>query len=110
MHRFLVHLANVFLLVLIVIGIPAITSLRFGSIRLSSDPKLQMLTLTGLGLAAATNLVGALFAVTDKKGRRACWTWALLFGLILAVEYCYFRSYIRFGWLKEALLWVQNHF
>jgi len=108
MHRFLVHLANLFLLVLIVIGIPAITSLRFGSIRLSSDPKLQMLTLAGLGLAAATNLVGALFAVTDKKGRRACWTWALLFGLILAVEYGYFRGYIRFGWLKDMLLWLQS--
>jgi len=110
MHRFLVHLANLFLLVLIVIGVPAITSLRFGSIRLSSDPKLQMLTLAGLALAAAINLAGALFASVDKKGRRACWTWALLFGLILAVEYGYFRGYVRFGWLKDILVWIQNRF
>jgi len=109
MHRFLVHLVNLFLLMLIVVGIPAITSLRLGSIRLSSDPKLQMLTLAGLGLASATNLASALFASMDKKGRRACRAWALLFGLILAVEYCYFRGYVRFGWLKDLLLWLQTH-
>ena len=107
MQRLLIQLANLFLLVVIVIGIPAISSLRFGSVRLSSDPKLQILTLGGLGLAAASNLIGALVLVGDKKARGACRAWALLFGLILAAEYSYIHGYIGFGWLKEFLRWLQ---
>jgi hypothetical protein len=110
MQRLLVQLANVFVLVVIVIGVPAITSLRFGSVRLSSDPKLQMLTLGGLGLAAALNLIGALALVSDKKGRKACWAWALLFALMLAAEYAYIRGYLPFGWLKNFLEWIEEKF
>jgi hypothetical protein len=110
MQRLAVHLANSALLVIVLIGIPAITSLRFGSIRLLSDPKLQKLTLGGLGLAGAANLAGALLLKRDKKTRHACRTWALLFGIILAAEFLYVRSFIRFGWLKKLLLWVQETF
>jgi len=109
-QRLFVHLVNSALMVIILIGIPAITSLRFGSIRLNSNPKLQMLTLGGLALASAGNLIGALFLTVDKKTRRACGAWALLFGIILAAEFLYVRGFIRFGWLKEFLLWIQETF
>ena len=109
-QRWLVHLANSALLVIVLIGIPAITSLRFGSIRLLSDPKLQMLTLGGLGLAGAANFAGALLLKRDRKTRHACGAWALLFGIILAAEFLYVHGYIHFRWLKKLLLWVQETF
>jgi hypothetical protein len=108
MRRLLIQLANVLLLIVVLIGIPAITSLRFGSIRLSSDPKRQTLTLAGLGLAAVANLLVAAFAMKDRKGRKACWAWALLFAMVLAAEYGYIRGYIDFQWLKDALRWLQQ--
>jgi hypothetical protein len=109
-QRLIIHLGNSVLLVIILIGIPAITSLRLGSIRLLSDPKLQMLTMVGLGLAGTANLVGALLLKKDKKTRQACRTWAILFGMILAAEYLYIRGFIGFRWLKKFLLWVQETF
>lgn len=109
-QRLIVHLANSALLVIVLVGIPAVTSLRLGSIRLLSDPKLQMLTLCGLALAGAANLVGAWLLKRDRKTRRACGAWALLFGIILAAEFLYVRGFIRFGWLKEFLLWIQEAF
>lgn len=109
-QRLLVHLLNSVLVVIVMIGIPAVTSLRLGGIRLNSNPKLQMLTLGGLALASAANLAGALLLRGDKKTRRACGAWALLFGIILAAEFLYVRGFIRFGWLKEILLWLQQRF
>jgi len=109
-QRWLVHLANSALLVIVLIGVPAITSLQFGSIRLLSDPKLQMLTMVGLGLGGAANFAGALLLKKDKKTRHACVAWALLFGVILAAELLYVHHYIRFRWLKKLLLWVQETF
>ncbi|HKS38316.1 MAG TPA: hypothetical protein VJW76_14065 [Verrucomicrobiae bacterium] len=107
-QRWLVHVANSALLVIVLIGIPAITSLRLGSIRLLSDPKLQMLTLGGLGLIGVANFAGALLVKKDKKTRHACRAWALLFGIILAAEFLYVHGFIHFRWLKKLLLWVQE--
>ena len=110
MRRFLIHAANGALLIIILIGIPAVTSARFGSVRLSSDPPLQMLTMDGLGLVAAGNLAGAFLLRKDRKGRRACAAWALLFGLTLAAEFSYARGYLDFTWLKRLLRWIQERF
>ena len=110
MRRLLIHTANGALVIIILIGIPAVTSARFGSVRLSSDPQLQMLTMDGLGLVAAGNLAGAFLLRKDRKGRRACAAWALLFGLTLAAEFSYARGYLDFTWLKRLLRWVQERF
>jgi hypothetical protein len=109
MRRFLVHAANSALLVILLIGIPAIVSARFGRFRLSSDPQLHRLMMGGLGLVAAGNMAGALLLRKDRKGWRACVAWALLFGLTLAAEFSYARGYIDFAWLKTFLHWVQEH-
>jgi len=110
MRRFLINALNSALLVIILIGIPAIVSARIGRLRLSSDPQLQRLTLGGLGLVGACNLAGAFFLRKDRKGRHACGAWALLFGLTLAAEFSYTRGYIDFDWLKRFLRWFQKHF
>jgi hypothetical protein len=110
MQRLLIHCVNSLLLVVMLIGIPAITSARLGGLRLSSAPRAQRLTLWGLALAAAANAIAALSIVKGRKERARCWRWAGAFLALLTVECLHFNGYFNFDWLKKALLWVQSHF
>src|SRR5436190_9612640 len=108
--RLLIHCINASLLILIFIGIPAITSARFGNLQLSSAPKAHRLTLWGLALAAAANAIAAVSVAKGRKERVVCGWWVAGFLALLAVEYLHFNGYFNFNWLKQALLWVQSHF
>jgi hypothetical protein len=108
MQRALIQCANSFLLILILIGVPAITSARLGSLQLSSAPKTQILTLWGLALAVVANSFVALALVSGRRERLLCWRWAALFGMIFLIEYLYVHAYVNFDWLREALLWLQK--
>ena len=108
--RLAIQLVNSFLLIVILIGIPAITSARFGNLQLSSAPKAHRLTLWGLALAAAANAIAAVSVAKGRKERVVCGWWVAGFLALLAVEYLHFNGYFNFNWLKQALLWVQSHF
>ena len=108
--RLAIQLINSFLLIVILIGIPAITSARFGNLQLSSAPKAHRLTLWGLALAAAANAIAAVSVAKGRKERVVCGWWVAGFLALLAVEYLHFNGYFNFNWLKQALLWVQSHF
>ena len=110
MLRALIQGINAFLLVVIFIGIPAITSARFGRLQLSSAPKAHRLTLWGLALAAAGNVIAAACVPKGRKERVCCLCWAGAFLALLALEYLYFNGHVNFNWLKRALLWVQSRF
>ena len=109
MQRLVIQLINGFLLVVILIGIPSITSARFGSLLLSSAPKAQKLTLWGLGLVAGLNSGAALWLAKDRKDRMLCGKWAFVFAALFAIEYSYFNGHFNFDWLKQALEWLQQH-
>jgi len=108
--RLVIQLINSFLLIVILIGIPAITSARFGNLQLSSAPKAHRLTLWGLALAAAANAIAAVSVAKGRKERVVCGWWVAGFLALLAVEYLHFNGYFNFNWLKQALQWVQSHF
>jgi hypothetical protein len=110
MQRFLVHCANGFLLIVVLVGIPAITSARFGNWQLSSAPRAQMLTLWGLAAVAVVNAVVALGPIKGRKERVLCWKWAAAFGVLLLTQYLLKRGYINFDWLRQVLEWVQKRF
>src|SRR5436309_14658 len=110
MQRLLIHCVNSFLLVVILIGIPAITSARFGTLQLSSAPKAHRLMLWGMALAAATNAIAALSLVKGRKEKALCWRWAGAFLALLGMAYLHFNGYFNFDWLKKALRWVQSRF
>ena len=108
--RLAIQLVNSFLLIVILIGIPAITSARFGNLQFSSAPKAHRLTLWGLALAAAANAIAAVSVAKGRKEQVVCGWWVAGFLALLAVEYLHFNGYFNFNWLKQALLWVQSHF
>ena len=109
MTRLLIHLANACVLILIVVGVPNITSGRLGGLQLTSASKFQLLTVWGLGLAAGANFAAGLLVFRDKELRRACGKWGTVHAALGAIEWLAFSGYLQFGWLKEALLWVKQH-
>jgi len=110
MSRLLIQCLNTFLLIVILVGIPAVTSARFGNLLLSSAAQAQRLTLWGLAVVAGANGVFALGLIKGRKERLLCWKWAASFLVLLSIEYSLVHGYVNFDWLKAALEWVQKHF
>jgi hypothetical protein len=110
MQRFLIIIMNCALLALLLIGLPAATHLRLGDWQISSVSTSWQLLCWGLAVAAAGNILAALRFVKGRKGKVLCWEWAAVFGGLLLAGYGYRHGYLNFNWLKQALLWVQNHF
>jgi hypothetical protein len=106
--RFPIKLVNGAWLVIIFIGVPAITHAQFGDWQLASTSRARLLIFWGLALGAAGNALLAM-AVKKDKDRIFCWEWTTFFGVLLAVQYAYAGGYLNFHWLKNGLLWGQNH-
>ena len=110
MRRFLIHGVNFALLSTILIGIPIIAGTHWGNLEISSTPVMRRLMLWGLALAGAANAVVIVVAAKERRDRRACWGWALVFAGLLLVVWAVQRGYLNFNWLKQSLLWLQKHF
>jgi hypothetical protein len=110
MQRFLIIATNCALLVLLLIGLPAATHLQLGDWQLSSVSTSRRLLFWALAIAAAGNILGALWFVKGPKAKVLCWEWAAVFGGLLLAAYGYRHGYLNFEWLRRGLLWVQNHF
>lgn len=105
-QRALIQIVNSVWLALVLIGVPAATSLHLGRFSLSSQPSLQNVTLWGLGIAVVGNLVTGLFVIKNAKVQTLCWMWALTFAALFGVDYLTFSGQLDFGWLKRALQWL----
>jgi hypothetical protein len=108
MQRLLIHLANAFVLIVVLIGVPAAASRRLLGLQLTSVSTTQMLTLWGLGLMVAANFFVGIFLAKDKKLRRLCLKWMLLHAVLFLIEALLYGGYIDFVWLKQALLWLKQ--
>ncbi len=109
MQIILIQLLNWTALVLILVGIPAITSLQFGSLQLGSVPIARQLILGGCTLSVALNFLGAVWLAKGKRARNLCRNWAFVMAALLLVHVLLFKGYIHFDWLKESLLWLRDH-
>ena len=110
MQRFLIKCVNFALLIIIVIGVPAVTRAQFWNVQIVSAPKLQLLSFWGLSLALGGNILAATMLFKGRKERMLCWEWAAVFGGLLGIQFAFTHGYFNFAWLKQALQWVQKHF
>jgi hypothetical protein len=110
MQRFLIQCVNCALLAIVFLGIPAATGEQFWEWRISSVPLAHELMLWGLALAAGGNMLAAGGLIKGRKERKLCWEWTGVFIGLLLVQYACNRGYFNFNWLKQILLWLQNHF
>ena len=111
MQRLSIQCLNVALLVIIFIGLPAVTQAQLGPWHISPARQSQWLMfwgLWGLALAAAGNAVAALGLIKGRKERKLCWEWTAVFIGLLFVQYACLRGYFNFNWLKQTLLWLQT--
>jgi hypothetical protein len=106
MQRHIVNMSNAGWLLLVLIAIPTITSIQFGSLRISSTPEYRMLTYGGLATAIVANYIGACLA--GGKLRKSYRAWATIDIAALAVFVLVFTGCTRFEWLKEVLLWMRD--
>jgi hypothetical protein len=106
MQRTLIQLLNGTFLVIVLIGVPAVASIKMGGLQISSRAAWQTLTLYGLGAAAALNLIALLLA--RRSNQSLLGTWAAAFGALLLIQILIFRGTIHFLWLKQALLWLKK--
>jgi hypothetical protein len=104
MQRFLIKCVNFALLVLVVIGIPAMTRVEFHGLQLGSAQKLQLLLFWALALALCLNIAAASFVLKAKKERVLCWEWAAVYGVLLFAYCAFVFGYFNFDWLKNLLL------
>ena len=103
MKRFLIKCVNCALLVLVVIGIPAMTRVEFRGFQIGSAQKFQLLLFWTLAIALALNILAAAFWTKVRKDRLLCWEWAAVFGILL-FAYCAFTfGYYNFDWLRNFL-------
>lgn len=109
MQQLLIKCVNFALLIIIVIGVPAITSAQFWNVQIVSTPMLQLLSFWGLSLALGGNILGATMLFKGRKERILCWEWAAVFGVLLFACGAFALGYLKFDWLKAILLWLQRH-
>jgi uncharacterized membrane protein len=110
MQRFLINVINCALLIVILIGIPAITHAHIGHWQISSTPTAEKLTFGGLVFAIAANVLVATIFLKNPKTKESCAKWVFVFVGILFLEYAFGRGWFNFDWLKNFLLWLQKHF
>ena len=109
MQRFLIKCVNFALLIIIVIGIPAVTRAQFWNFQIASVPILQWLSFWALSLALGGNILAAALLFKGRKERILCWEWAAVFGVLLFAYSAFAFGYFKFNWLKRSLLWLQSH-
>jgi hypothetical protein len=109
MQRFLIQCANCALLAVVFLGIPVTAGKQIWGWQISSVPLAHELMSWGLALAAAANVMAAWSLIKSRKDRKLCREWAGVFTGLLLLQYTYAHGYFNFNWLKDMLLWFQNH-
>ena len=110
MQRFLIIAANCALLALLLIGLPAATHAQWGDWQIASATTGRRLLFGGLAIGVAGNVLAGLAIAKARKGKILCWEWTAVFAGLLLVCWGFARGDFNFNWLKQALLWLQNHF
>jgi hypothetical protein len=103
-RRSSIHFINIAVLIILVIGLPAVASLRFGGVAFSSVEIRHLLVFWSAGIAAIANLVASRKVAKGKPGRRCCRDWAILYLALMGAEWLFHAGYLKFDWLKEWLL------
>lgn len=110
MKSLLIQFLNSICLVIIFIGFPAISSLRLGSLQISSRPIWHMLALWGVIIALTLNAGVYWKGARSKKEKHICLRWIFGYTLLGITFFAYSEKWIEFKWLKNILLDLQGFF
>jgi hypothetical protein len=99
---FAIHTLNAVLIGILMVGVPAITGVEFGGLRISSTQWIQRLLVGGLGLGLAANFLMG-WGCRPRPQRAAYRGWMLLHAGFLVVAMLTFSGLIHFKWLRVFL-------
>jgi hypothetical protein len=97
-----IQAVNVALLAILLVGVPAVTGISLGQVRVSSVKWLERLVMGGLALGVAAN-AAARWASSHRKERSVFLGWMILHGSLLGTGLLAHFGWIDFGWLKDWL-------
>ncbi len=110
MRRYAIHTFNVCVLTLVLIGVPAATSVRLGALQIGSRPALEVVTQGALAGAILVNALGSLALAPNRRERTLWRNWALGNATVLALHIALFEGLLNFRWLRQGLLWLHSQF
>ncbi len=110
MKGILIQSLNSIWLAIIFIGIPAVSSLRLGTLQISSRPVWHMLTLWGVVIALGFNFLVYWKWTRTKTDRKMCLRWMFGYTFLGVTFFAYSEKWIGFKWLKELLLGLKGMF
>lgn len=99
---FAIHAINTAWIALLMIGVPSITGIDLGSLRISSNHWLQRLIVAGLGSGLVLNLAMS-WRCRPIRQRRSYRGWMLVHAAILTVALLSYSGQIHFDWLRDLL-------
>jgi hypothetical protein len=97
-----IHGLNIGLIAILLVGVPAVTGISLGALRVSSDHWLGRLVMGGLALGVVVNGM-VVIASRNRKERSVCLGWMLLHAAVLGVAWLAHLGWIEFGWLRDLL-------
>ncbi len=110
MRRCAIHLFNIGCLAIILIGVPAAASVRFGPLQIISRSAAELATLAALAAVVLLDGVGCFTLAAKPKEKALCRNWALSAAALFVFHWALFEGFFHFDWLRQGFLWLRSFF
>ena len=100
MQQLLIKCVNFALLIIIVIGVPAVTRAQFWNARNRLRAETTIALVLGFVARLGRKHSRRAFLFKSRKERKLCWEWAAVFGVLLFAYSAFVLGYFKFDWLK----------
>ena len=110
MRRRVIHLFHVACLAIILIGVPAATSVRFGSLRIGSRSATEAVVLVAFAAVVLMDGFGRFVLASNPKEKTLWRNWGFCAAGLLAFHWALFEGFFHFDWLREMLLRARSLF
>ena len=103
-RRRAIHFLHVACLAIILIGVPAATSVRFGFLRIGSRPATEAAMLAAFAAVVLLDGFGRFVLAANSKEKALWRNWGFCVAGLLVFHWALFEGFFDFDWLREMLL------
>lgn len=109
-RRRAIHFLHVACLAIILIGVPAATSVRFGFLRIGSRPATEAAMLAAFAAVVLLDGFGRFVLAANPKEKTLWRNWGFCVAGLLVFHWALFEGFFHFDWLREMLLRARSLF
>lgn len=110
MRRRAIHFLHIACLAIILIGVPAATSVRFGFLRIGSRPATEAAILAAFAAVVLLNGFGHFVLAANSKEKTLWRNWGFCVAGLFVFHWAFFEGFFDFDWLREMLLRARAFF